>query len=148
MNKRAIATILIAGVIVGIAIAVVFVAGIRDRNLRAQDVAAPEDRSATARCFLIAKDRTNLLDSQIADLCLGTPSPAGPVRCYEAADEELLVTTAQRIELCRCAESAEPVDCYATLKRESLLLDAQIADLCAPAVVDQLLPNCRPIASY
>jgi hypothetical protein len=147
MSRGAVSLLVVSLIIAGV-VGLILIARTPDSDLRAQEDISPRDTSATANCFLLAKDRTNLLDDQASDLCRGTPSATGPVLCYESADDALLLTSGQRLELCRCAESTEPVDCYARLRRESQLADAQIAELCAPASVDQLLPNCRPAADY
>ena len=150
MSRGAVSILVVFLIMAGV-VGLVLIARTPDSDLRAQEEVVsppPRDTSATASCFLLAKERTNLLDDQAATLCRGTPSATGPVLCYESADAGLLLTTGQRIELCRCAESTEPVDCYARLRRGSQLADAQIADLCAPANVEQLLANCRPAADY
>jgi hypothetical protein len=147
MSRGAVSILVVFLILLGV-VGLILIARSGDSDLMAQEEVSPPDRSATASCFLLAKDRTNLLDDQASDLCRGTPSATGPVLCYESADDALLLTVSQRLELCRCAESSEPVNCYARLRRESQLADAQIAELCAPASVDQLLPNCRPAAEY
>lgn len=107
---------------------------------------APPDQptSVIATCFLSAQAQTNLTDAQIKDLCLGTRVPTGPVDCYTAAEDELLLTDVQQLVLCRCADSAQPVGCFARLTRESFLVDRQIIELCAPGLAYDLQANCLP----
>ena len=143
--RRITALVLGFGILAGV-IVLLLMALAGDSELFAQE-AGGFDRSETADCFLAAKANTTLLDNQAAVLCRGTPTPTGPVACYLAADNQLTLTMGQKIDLCRCAESAAPVDCFSRIKDQSFLLDAQISNLCAPVEVSQLLSNCRP-ATY
>lgn len=104
--------------------------------------------SYVANCYVLAGRNTRLTDLQIEALCLGAPTPTGPVDCYLAARSSLSIADDQRIELCRCSGSAEPVACYRRLRTEAALTDVQIAGLCAPAQTLGLLPNCRPVGGF
>jgi hypothetical protein len=122
-----------------------------DRRAEAQAldggvIAAPSP-IAPATCFVLAQERTRLVDDQILALCQGAPS-TGPVECYEAAQSALLFTDPQRLALCRCAPSSAPVACVEMLQRETFLTDPEIAQLCSPTISGGLLANCRPTGGW
>ncbi len=118
-----------------------------DHTARAQglDAGVRPGPDTTATCFVQGQRSTALLQTQVNELCVGAPTPTGPVDCYVAATSHLILTDPQKIGLCHCARSTEPVDCYLRLQRESMLITSQIETICSPTINLGLLPNCRPI---
>jgi hypothetical protein len=95
MSRGAVSLLVVSLIIAGV-VGLILIARTPDSDLRAQEDISPRDTSATANCFLLAKDRTNLLDDQASDLCRGTE----PVDCYARLRRESQLADAQIAELC------------------------------------------------
>ncbi len=141
----------LAGLLLGVLIGGALVhacACVDDRPARAQ---GPDARRRTpltgVTCFGLAQRRTALTPFQQQALCLGAPTPSGPVDCFVEATNRLLITEEQGVALCRCSASTEPVECWNVARRETRLTDGELAHLCSPSLALGLLANCRRAGS-
>jgi len=101
---------------------------------------SPLDNSL--QCVEAAGHRTLLIDSQLDRLCVGAPTPAGPLDCFVEA-RALLLMDEQAITLCRCSPDAQPVACYREVRDRSLTTQDEIVALCSPSLIRGLGPSCR-----
>ncbi len=109
---------------------------------------SPAPPYAAADCYLQARERTSLLQEQIEALCVGAPSPTGPIDCFLAARRQLRIPDDDAILLCRCAPNTGPYECFERMRRRTDLTDAQIEHLCSPTLSQGLLANCRPVGGW
>lgn len=108
----------------------------------APSTAAQPRIDTSLQCVEDANQRTALIDAQLDTLCLGTPTPTGPVDCFVEA-RSLVLTDDQGISLCRCSPNNEPVACYRQVSATSLITQDEIIALCSPSLVRGLGPACR-----
>ena len=108
----------------------------------AQELSLP----APLQCIEDADDRTLLTEADTQRLCDYTPSPAGPVDCYVAGDDQTTLSNVQLIELCRCALDASPVACFVRAEDETDLFQDKIIAMCAPVTTRKLSADCSPRA--
>lgn len=107
---------------------------------------APDRRATSAiDCMVLAEDRLVISENDREALCRGAPTAAGPVVCFEAADEVSALWDVQMIWLCQCAVDATPARCFEKGTNETDQPDYDIIAACRPITVRNLLPDCTPI---
>lgn len=104
--------------------------------------AAQASLDTSLQCIEEAGNRTMLLTSQHDRLCIGAPTPTGPVDCFIEA-QGMFLTDEQAITLCRCSPDPAPIACYRQVRSSTMLTQDEILALCAPTLVRGLGPSCR-----
>ncbi|MCG5052420.1 MAG: hypothetical protein KA712_05630 [Myxococcales bacterium] len=66
----------------------------------------------------------------------------GPVRCFDAATDNTLLSDDLAVLLCQCATDTTPVACFERAQRETDLSDERIVGLCTARVIGTVGPNC------